>query len=100
MKTINRSIDEITVGAETADARQQFAGLADQWRRERGASSLAKRMAVHPAYRSIVAMGQTAVPLILICFPFFPKGIMSHRSACLVPTCMAHSVREAISMFW
>ena len=50
---------------EAADLAQEFRRLADQWRRERGATSLAKRMAEHPAYRQITAMGEKAVPLIL-----------------------------------
>src|SRR5947207_4271000 len=44
---------------------KEFAQLAEQWRRERGATSLARRMGEHPAYRRIVAMGEQAVPLIL-----------------------------------
>jgi hypothetical protein len=37
--------------AADADLRQEFAHLAQQWRSERGATSLARRMAEHPAYR-------------------------------------------------
>ncbi len=48
-----------------AELREEFASLADQWRRQRGATSLARRMVDHPGYRSIVAMGEEAVPLIL-----------------------------------
>jgi hypothetical protein len=51
--------------AAGGDLEQEFAQLAAQWRRERGATSLARRMAEHPAYRRIVAMGEKVVPLIL-----------------------------------
>jgi hypothetical protein len=51
--------------AAGVDIGQEFAELAARWRRERGATSLARRMAEHPAYRRIVAMGEQAVPLIL-----------------------------------
>jgi hypothetical protein len=50
---------------DNKDLPLEFAHLADQWRKERGATSMAKRMAEHPAYRKIVAMGEKAVPLIL-----------------------------------
>lgn len=42
-----------------------FDRLVRQWKAERGPSSSARRMAQHPAYRAIVAMGKTAVPLLL-----------------------------------
>jgi len=62
-----RNLVENTLGQQIANAalRQEFTRLADQWRRERGATSLAKRLAEHPAYRQIVAMGDEAVPWIL-----------------------------------
>jgi hypothetical protein len=47
------------------DAREKFNRLAWQWKAERGPSSSARRMAAHPAYRAIVAMGKVAVPLLL-----------------------------------
>ncbi len=50
---------------ETPELDVIFAHLAEQWRKERGATSMAKRMAEHPAYRKIVALGEKAVPLIL-----------------------------------
>jgi hypothetical protein len=51
--------------AASVDLGQEFAHLAEQWRRDRGGTSLARPMAEHPAYRRIVAMGEQAVPLIL-----------------------------------
>jgi hypothetical protein len=47
------------------DNRERFNRLARQWKEERGPSSSAKRMAAHPAYRAIVAMGKVAIPLLL-----------------------------------
>jgi hypothetical protein len=44
---------------------KQFADLAAKWRKETRFSSKAGRMAEHPAYREIVAMGKSAVALIL-----------------------------------
>jgi hypothetical protein len=46
------------------DARAEFERLARQWKEERGPTSSARRMAAHPAYRAIVAMGKTAIPLL------------------------------------
>jgi hypothetical protein len=43
----------------------QFQRLVDQWRRERGAESSVTKIAVCPSYQRIIAMGQTAVPMIL-----------------------------------
>jgi hypothetical protein len=44
---------------------EAFDALAAAWRREKGRSSSAARMAQHPAYRRIVEMGAAAVPFIL-----------------------------------
>jgi hypothetical protein len=57
--------EKVEGGPTTKDLAAEFARLADQWRQERGATSLAKRMAEHPAYRKIIAMGSPVVPLIL-----------------------------------
>jgi hypothetical protein len=50
---------------DVVDLAEEFRRLAQQWQEETRYSSLAKRMAEHPAYRQIVAMGKKAVPLIL-----------------------------------
>ena len=47
------------------DLAKRFAKLAATWKEETRFSSKAGRMAEHPAYREIVAMGERAVPLIL-----------------------------------
>src|SRR5258708_5461853 len=59
---VEHSVDRETTEPEL---RQEFDSLAAQWKRERGATSMARRMAEHPSYRRIVAMGDRAVPLIL-----------------------------------
>jgi hypothetical protein len=43
----------------------RFRELVRQWKAERGPTSSVKKMAAHPAYRHIVDMGKTAVPLLL-----------------------------------
>lgn len=42
-----------------------FRDLVRQWKAGRGHSSSPRRLAQHPAYRAIVAMGWPAVPLLL-----------------------------------
>jgi hypothetical protein len=51
-----------------ADAEQkhpEFAALAERWRRETRFSSSLDEKILHPAYQSIIAMGKSAVPLVL-----------------------------------
>lgn len=50
---------------EDEATRKKFQQLADQWRRERGVTSRAQRMAELSSYREIISMGEAAVPLIL-----------------------------------
>jgi hypothetical protein len=47
------------------EVAETFHRLVHQWKEERGPTSSAMRMAMHPAYRAIVAMGQPAIPLLL-----------------------------------
>lgn len=44
---------------------REFEALVQQWRRETAMLSSTERKAMHPAYQSIIGMGQDAVPLIL-----------------------------------
>ena len=39
--------------------------MDDQWRRDTGHFSLVSQMTRHPAYQSIIEMGEPAIPLIL-----------------------------------
>jgi len=51
--------------AEAEQKHPEFAALAERWRREtRFLSSLDEKI-LHPAYQSIIAMGKSAVPLVL-----------------------------------
>jgi hypothetical protein len=47
------------------DRRAEFNRLAERWRRETRFSSSSDEKILHPAYQSIIAMGKTAVPLVL-----------------------------------
>ena len=43
----------------------KFTRLSNEWKRDTGHMSTGSRIAVHPSYLSIVAMGESAIPLIL-----------------------------------
>ena len=58
----NQYADEAAV--EPAD-RERFQRLADQWENETVLLSTSDQATEHPAYQSIVSMGEPAVPLIL-----------------------------------
>ena len=47
------------------DPDEEFQILAEVWRRETGMLSSMTKKLEHPAYQKIIAMGPTAVPLIL-----------------------------------
>ena len=44
---------------------QRFAELAATWKRERGPYSSSARLAEHPAYQQIIALGPSVIPLLL-----------------------------------
>ncbi len=48
-----------------ADLEKEFQKLANQWKYETGHLSIPAQIARHPAYQSIVDMGEQAIPLIL-----------------------------------
>ena len=50
---------------ESAPSRAAFERLADEWERERPRGVDVAEMTAHPAYQSIIAMGEAAVPGIL-----------------------------------
>jgi hypothetical protein len=57
---------DISMETESAeDLAKRFAKLTATWKEATRFSSRAGKMAEHPAYREIVAMGERAVPLIL-----------------------------------
>jgi hypothetical protein len=51
--------------SETATTEGRFQTLLDEWRRDTAFSSSASEICEHPAYQQIIAMGATAVPLLL-----------------------------------
>ena len=54
---------EPTTPAE--DLADRFLRLSNEWKRDTGHLSLISQIAAHPSYQSIVAMGDSAIPLIL-----------------------------------
>ncbi len=48
-----------------ADLEAEFQELADQWRRDTGHFSFVSQMTTHPAYQSIIEMGEPVIPIIL-----------------------------------
>ena len=58
-----------TASALREEARQthpEFAALAERWRRETRFSSSLDEKILHTAYQSIIAMGKSAAPLVLL----------------------------------
>lgn len=47
------------------DLEKRFEELALRWKQERGPHSSSARLAEHPAYQAIIAMGAEVVPLLL-----------------------------------
>lgn len=57
------SFGQVTIGSAEEWAR--FRLLAEKWRKERGITSSATKMAICPSYQRIIGMGERVVPLIL-----------------------------------
>jgi hypothetical protein len=53
------------LGPPTPELRARFLGLVKKWKQDTAHFSSAARMAGHPAYQEIIAMGAAAVPLLL-----------------------------------
>ncbi|RUT09769.1 hypothetical protein DSM106972_002640 [Dulcicalothrix desertica PCC 7102] len=49
----------------TTEIETTFLELGEQWRRETGMLSVTSKMSMHPAYQTIIKIGQPAVPLIM-----------------------------------
>ena len=47
------------------DLEKRFEELRARWKQERGPHSSSARLAAHPAYQAIIAMGAEVVPLLL-----------------------------------
>jgi hypothetical protein len=56
---------EEPVDESAENMAKRFAALTARWKEETAIYSRVDKMANHPAYREIVAMGEKAVPLIL-----------------------------------
>ncbi len=50
---------------EPETLEQRFRRLVSQWKAERGPHSSSARLAKHPAYQQIIALGPEVVPLLL-----------------------------------
>lgn len=51
--------------APTEGLTDRFLRLSNEWKRDTGHLSLTSQIAAHPSYRGIIAMGESAIPLIL-----------------------------------
>ncbi len=49
----------------TTELEREFQELARKWRHDTGHFSIVSQMITHPAYQSIIKMGEPAIPLIL-----------------------------------
>ena len=54
-----------TTDLPPSEVEQRFLELATLWKQERGPWSSSARLAEHPAYRQIVALGPAVIPLLL-----------------------------------
>jgi hypothetical protein len=52
-------------GQRNGNLAEHFQDLVRKWKAERGPTSSVAKMAAHPAYREIVSLGRSAVPLLL-----------------------------------
>jgi adenine-specific DNA-methyltransferase len=59
------TVEEVDSEPVRDDVRKQFLALVKQWKKDTVYLSLATRMAAHPSYRQIVAMGWPVVPLLI-----------------------------------
>ena len=60
-----RSPERSTFESKSTSLEEEFTHLARRWKRETAHLASASRMADHPAYREIIAMGDAAVPFLL-----------------------------------
>ena len=49
----------------SVETKREFRRLTEEWKASRGPRTTARAMAEHPAYRSIIGLGEPAIPLIL-----------------------------------
>ena len=63
------------------NAQSKFQGLAYDWKRDTGHMSTVSRIVAHPSYLGIIAMGESAIPLILKDLAMEPNHWFSALSA-------------------
>ena len=59
------TLGDMTYDASNADMKDEFNRLASEWKSGRRRGADVAQMIEHPAYRSIVGMGEQAIPLML-----------------------------------
>ena len=59
------ALGDMTYDAPNADMKEEFNRLASEWKSGRRRGTDVAQMIEHPAYRSIVGMGEQAIPLML-----------------------------------
>ena len=92
------------VPTSTIQSSEYFRSLADTWNRETGHLSLISQRITHPAYRRIIRMGGTAIPLILREMQRSPTAHWFHALATLadenpIPTDFNGTVEEASDLW-
>ena len=74
--TSQGNVTYLIMAVDTADSRpkpssndilleQEFSELAERWHKETRLMSSVSKMAMHPAYQGIIALGRSVIPLIL-----------------------------------
>jgi hypothetical protein len=57
--------DDIATATAGRELAERFADLVATWKRERGPHSSSARLAEHPPYQQIIALGPEVIPLLL-----------------------------------
>ncbi len=61
----DRSTMKVDPATSAEDLADRFLRLSNEWKRDTGHLSLISQIAAHPSYQDIIAMGESAIPLIL-----------------------------------
>ena len=59
------SFQKSVLTAPVGELADKFLRLSNEWKRDTGHLSLISQIAAHPSYHDIIAMGESAIPLIL-----------------------------------
>ena len=82
---VTTASEGMTVGVPKVATRERFRNLARTWKAERGVTSSATEMAMHPAYQEIIGMGQDALPFLLQEFTGDPFILLLRSEPALLP---------------